>query len=129
MDDLIKVLFVDDNRQLVAAWERLITQQPDMRFVGALRSAEGLVAKALSCGPDVILVDLTMAGPDPLGAVAQLSKECPSVCTLIYSGHSRDEWADRVVDAGAAGFIDKGEDPATILDLIRQIIRDHQRRV
>lgn len=121
--ELIKVLLVDDNRRLISAWERLISQQPDMKFAGSLPCADDLTSTARSSGADVVLLDLTMDGRDPLAAVSELCKECPEIRTLIYSGHSRDDWYDRARDAGAAEFVDKGEDPGAILALIRRLAR------
>jgi DNA-binding NarL/FixJ family response regulator len=117
----IKVLFVDDNRQLLAAWQRLISQQPDMAFAGSLTSADELPEAARRIAPDVVLVDLSMDGMDPLDAISAVSRSCPTVRTIVYSGHSRDEWRTRVRDAGAADFIDKSEDPAKVLALIRSL--------
>lgn len=121
-DSRIRVLFVDDNRQLVSAWQRLIEQQPDMLFAGSLSSADGLTDAARSARADAIIIDLTMDGPDPLGAVAELRRALPAVCTLVYSGHSRDEWGDKATRAGASAYMDKAEDPASVLATLRRLV-------
>lgn len=118
----IRVLFVDDNERLTAAWARLIAQQADMSLAGTLHSADELVTTA-SGGVDVVLIDLTMDGRDALDAIAELSRVCPEVRTVVCSGQSRDPWEQRAKLAGAAEFVDKIEPPATILETIRRVAR------
>ena len=124
--ETINVLLVDDNKRLISAWERLISQQPDMKFVGSLASADELTSTARAAAANIVLLDLSMDGRDPLSAVAELARECPEVRTLIYSGHSRDDWYDRARDAGAIEFVDKAEDPIAILALIRRLAHSSQ---
>ena len=124
--ETINVLLVDDNKRLISAWERLISQQPDMKFVGSLASADELTSTARAPAANIVLLDLSMDGRDPLSAVAELARECPEVRTLIYSGHSRDDWYDRARDAGAIEFVDKAEDPIAILALIRRLAHSPQ---
>jgi DNA-binding NarL/FixJ family response regulator len=119
----IRLLLVDDNKRLTSAWERLIGQQPDMELVGTLDRADGLVGAAQEKSVDVILIDLTMEGRDPLEAVAEVTRECPGIHTLIYSARSRSEWHDQAKRAGAKDFLDKADDPNAILEAIRRVSR------
>jgi DNA-binding NarL/FixJ family response regulator len=116
----IKLLLVDDNKRLTAAWQRLVAQQPDIELVGTLDCADELVAVVRERQADVVLIDLTMDGRDPLEAITDLAQACPDAHTLIYSAHSRSDWYDRAVRAGAEDFLDKADDPAAILDAIRR---------
>lgn len=119
--DPIRVLFIDDNERLTAAWARLIAQQRDMRLAGTLHRADDLVTVARRGGVDVVLIDLTMDGRDALEAIEELTRECPGVRTVVCSGQSRDPWEQRARAAGAAEFVDKIEPPGTILDVIRRV--------
>jgi len=119
----IRVLFVDDNERLTAAWARLIAQQPDMRLAGTLHRADDLVDVAMATGIDVVLIDLTMDGRDALEAIAELSVRCPHIRTVVCSGQNRDPWEQRARMAGASEFVDKIEPPSTILDTIRRVVR------
>ena len=117
----IRLLLVDDNKRLTSAWERLIGQQPDIKLVGTLDRADGLVGATRENSADVILIDLTMDGCDPLEAIAEVTRECPQVHTLIYSARSRSEWHDQARRAGAKDFLDKADDPSAILAAIRRV--------
>lgn len=119
----IRVLCVDDNAKLAAAWDMLVRMQPDMELAGVLESADTLVARALELRPDVVLLDLTMDGRDPLDAAAELRRTLPSARVLIYSGYSEQALIDRAMDAGAWGFVCKDDEPDRILAAIRAVAR------
>lgn len=117
----IKLLCVDDNAKLRSAWTRLLAREPDLELVGVLPNAEELVRIACDKGVDVVLLDLTMDGKEPLAAVAELARDCPWVKVVIYSGSSTPELIDRAVAAGAWGYVDKLAEPATVIDTIRRV--------
>jgi two-component system response regulator DesR len=121
MSTPIRVLCVDDNPKLTAAWDRLVGQQPDMEIVGLLHSADDLVPRAIELKPDVVLLDLTMDGRDPLDAAVELARVAPAARILIYSGHNDQDVIDRAMDAGAWGFVGKDDEPTRILEAIRAI--------
>jgi two-component system response regulator DesR len=125
MDDQnrIKVLCVDDNPRLTSAWEKLIAQQPDMEVVGTLARADELLPMVELKHADVVLMDLTMDGRDPLEALTELSAKHPGTRTIIYSGYSDPESVEKAVQAGAWGYVDKGRTPDRILDAIRKVAR------
>lgn len=119
----IRVLLVDDNQRLTSAWERLFRRQKDIELVGTLERADGLTEAAKSLTPDVILIDLTMDGRDPLEAIAEVHKAHPTIRNLVYSAHTGAEWKKRAKEAGADAYLDKAEDPQDILDAIRGVAR------
>ena len=117
----IKVLCVDDNAKLRSAWGRLLGRERDIELVGVLATANDLVRTACEKGVDVVLLDLTMEGKDPLDAVADLARECPWVKVIIYSGSSSPEIIDRALGAGAWGYVDKLAEPERVIDAIRRV--------
>jgi DNA-binding NarL/FixJ family response regulator len=119
----IRLIIIDDNQRLTSAWQRLVGMQPDIELVGVLERADGLVAAVRDRAADVVLMDLTMEGRDPLDALAEVVRECPGVRTLVYSAQSRSEWGERTRRAGAMDFLDKADDPNLVLDAIRRAVR------
>jgi two-component system response regulator DesR len=117
----IRVVCVDDCTRLTEAWARLFDQQPDLQMVATLTSADGLLEAAGKARPDVVLMDLTMEGRDPLEAMAELVRLNPDVRVIICSGHSDPALVDRVMDAGAWGYVGKAEEPDRIMDAIRRV--------
>lgn len=119
----IRVLCVDDNPKLRAAWGRLLDREPDLELVGVLSRADELVETAQSRSADVVLLDLTMEGKDPLEAVIELSQRRPGTRVVIYSGSSEAEHVDRAIAAGAWGYVDKLAEPGRVVDAIRRVAR------
>ena len=70
MTKSIRVLCVDDSRDVTNMLARLMSFETDVMCVGELNSADRLVAEVGALRPDVVLIDLTMPGRDPLGARA-----------------------------------------------------------
>jgi DNA-binding NarL/FixJ family response regulator len=117
----IRVMCVDDCSRLAAAWTKLFSSQPDLEVVASLSSADRVVEMSRDRQADVVLMDLTMGGRDPLEATAELSRLNPDARVLICSGHSDPELVDRVIEAGAWGYVGKAENPSRIMDAIRRV--------
>jgi DNA-binding NarL/FixJ family response regulator len=121
--DPIRLILVDDNALLVAAWSRIVKTQPDFSLQAVLNSADNLTQVVKERAADAVILDLSMPGKDPLQALADLSRDCPSVQTMVYTGRPKIEYEDAALDAGAAACVDKLDPPMEILDQIRVIVR------
>lgn len=123
MNERIKVLLVDDDLRLRTAWEKLIRAQNDMELVSSLDRADEMVATALREHAQVVLLDLTMAGRDPLEVVAELVEQSEEARVVVYSGHSDERTVQLSIDAGAWGFADKLDPPMEVLQTLRSVAR------
>lgn len=129
----IRVLCVDDNRDLTEVLRRVIDAQPDLRCVGCLASANDLLAEVRRlcttppptlpdpAMPLVIILDATMPGKDPLEAVGELAAAFPQAKTIIYSGHDDPGFIDRAIDAGAWGCVSKSDEPHAVIRAIHEV--------
>ncbi|MBC7771972.1 MAG: response regulator transcription factor [Pyrinomonadaceae bacterium] len=123
MNERIKVLLVDDDFGLRTAWEKLIRTQKDMELVCSLDRADEVVSIALDTKAQVVLLDLTMGGRDPLEVVAELVEQSDAVRVVVYSGHSDQRTVQLAIDAGAWGFADKLDPPLDVLETLRVVAR------
>lgn len=119
---VIKVLFVDDDARLRDSWGRVLANQADIQLVGVLERADQLTDAVRADQPDVVILDLTMPGRDPVEACRELTRVFPSVKVFIYSGLDDSALRDSVFDAGAWGYIDKLSSPDSILETIRAVV-------
>lgn len=119
----IKLVCCDDSDRLTAAIERLLNMQPDIEVVGTLGSADALVDSVRELKPNVVLMDLTMAGREPLKAVADLVECCPESKVIVYSGHSDPRAADAAIEAGAWGYVHKHDAPDQLISAIRRVVK------
>ena len=108
----------------------IVDAEPDMKCVGCIASADDLIAQALrvsttpsnhSPTPLVLILDATMPGKHPLTAMRELAAALPWVRTIIYSGHSNQEFIHEALAAGARAYVSKSEDPAAITRAVREV--------
>ena len=121
MERKIRVMLVDDSRDVIEPLSYLIGIEADMECVGLLQSADGLGERARALSPDVLLIDARMPGRDSLEAIRELASQLPQIRSVVYSGFDDRELIDSAVDASAWGWVKKGDDPAILLKAIRSV--------
>ncbi|MBX7137359.1 MAG: response regulator transcription factor [Oligoflexia bacterium] len=117
----IRVLGVDDNLALASLLDLMIEDDPQLESVGWLHQADALAEAIQRSSPDIVLLDLSMPGRDPLEVLSEVSQRFPAVRVIVLSAHQGDEYVDRAVAAGAWGYVCKGSDPQNLLTAIHQV--------
>lgn len=118
---MLKVLLIDDEPRLVRAWERLFASEPGIELVGTRDRADGLLSTVTELKPDVVVIDLTMPGVDPLDAIRQIVDAEPATHCVVYSAHGAPDILRAAHDAGARGYIDKVRAPMEMFPTIRRV--------
>lgn len=118
-----RVLCVDDNVDMTAITKMMIDADPSMQCVGCLNSADLLAdtVRAMTERPDVVLLDTTMPGADPIDTMRSLTAEFPEVRTIVLSGNEGAALLERAENAGAWGYVSKGKEPEAILHAVREV--------
>lgn len=122
---LTRVLCVDDFPDSTTTMRLSIESDPTMRCVGCLASADHLLewVRRHALSPDVVLLDASMPGKNPLEALRELDAAFPHIRTIILSGHDDAAFIDRVFAAGAWGYVSKGDEPDTVLQAVREVAK------
>jgi DNA-binding NarL/FixJ family response regulator len=115
-----RVLCVDDHEFLAEGLKARLAVTDDLAFVGWLPTAQGLLAKVKETGAEVVLLDIEMPGPDPFEAIGDIRRRFPDVKVLVLSAHVRDHYFESAVEAGAWGYLSKGDRPDALVDAIRR---------
>jgi DNA-binding NarL/FixJ family response regulator len=120
---MIRVCVVDDHAVVREGLKRIIAESPGMAVTAeASDGIEALkVVQKESC--DVVLLDITMPNKNGLDVLKQLHTEIPRLPVLVLSMHSEDQYAVRVLRAGAAGYLTKESAPAKLVQAIRKVVR------
>ncbi len=118
-----RVLCIDDNRDITAVMRLVIDAEPSMQCVGCLGSANDLVREVQGRDPqpDVVVLDASMPGRDPVEMMKELAVRCPSARVVIYSGHDDAAFVKRVMDAGAWGCVSKNAEAEELLLAVREV--------
>lgn len=117
----IKVLCVEDSMDLAALLCTAIDAEPDLKTVGCLHQADGLLEHVQQTEPHIVLLDLTMPGKNPLQALREVAKAFPQARTIVFSGYNGQDRVDAAMDAGAWGYISKHQEIPEVLTAIRRV--------
>lgn len=119
---MIKILLADDH-SIVRKGLKLILQEEfsEAIFEEAAGGLE-LLRKARVCNADIIISDLSMPGRSGMDTLKQLKSEFPSTPVIILSIHPEDQYAIRVLKAGAQGYITKEAAPEELVLAVSQVL-------
>jgi two-component system invasion response regulator UvrY len=120
---MIKVCVVDDHAVVREGLKRIIAENPGMAVTSeAGDGAEAL--RILQTEPcDIVLLDITMPNKNGLDVLKQIHTETPRLPVLVLSMHAEDQYAVRVLRAGASGYLTKESAPAKLVQAIRKVVR------
>ncbi len=117
-----KILIVDDHPMMREGLREVINREPDMRVCGEAANSQQAMAVVQKLDPDLALVDVTMPGKSGLELVKDLRVLHPRLMILAISMHDEALYAERMLRAGASGYITKQQPPAELIAAIRQVL-------
>ena len=119
---MMRVLIVDDHAVVRRGLRGLLSDE----FEGADFGEAGDAAQALNllrhAKWDIALLDLTLPGKSGLDLLKELKAEWPRLPVLVLSGHPEDQFAVRVLKAGAGGYMTKESAPEELAKAIRKVL-------
>jgi DNA-binding NarL/FixJ family response regulator len=118
---LIKVLVVDDEVLLRAAFSSLIEAEDDLEVVGAAANGQQAAELAEKLMPDVVVMDVRMPVLDGIEATRRIAREQSGARVLILTTFDLDEYVFEALRAGASGFALKSRPPEELLSGIRTV--------
>jgi DNA-binding NarL/FixJ family response regulator len=116
-------MIVDDHRVVRQGLAMLINAEPDLAVCGEATDAEEAMAVAAAVRPDVVLADLSLRDGDAGPLIRAMRTKFPATRVLVLSMHSETLHAERVLRAGAVGYVMKEEATAGVLAAIRAVLR------
>src|SRR2546428_4925892 len=120
---MIKVVVVDDHAVVREGLKRIISENPGMAVTAEASDGFEAMHVIASTPCDVVLLDITMPNKSGLDVLKELHAQSPRLPVLVLSMHAEDQYAVRVLRAGAAGYITKESAPAKLVQAIRKVVR------
>ena len=117
-----RILIVDDHPMMREGLRGVINRQPDMMVCGEAENAPQAMTAVQKLAPDLALVDITLPGKSGLELVKDLKVMHPQVVILAISMHDESLYAERMLRAGASGYITKQQPPEELIRAIRQVL-------
>jgi DNA-binding NarL/FixJ family response regulator len=120
---MIRVCVVDDHAVVREGLKRIISENAGMA-VTAEASDGNEALRVLHNKPcDVVVLDITMPNKSGLDVLKEIHAESPRLPVLVLSVHAEDQYAFRVLRAGAAGYLTKESAPEKLVQAIRKVVR------
>lgn len=104
---MLRVLIVDDHAIVRKGLKQLLLEEFPFAIIEEVGDAESLFSKVVTKEWDVVICDLSMPGRSGLEALQQIKEARPELPVLIMSIHPEDQYALRVLKAGASGYLNK----------------------
>jgi len=120
---MIKILVVDDHTLVRDGLCRLLDGESDMDVVGQAGSGHKAVELCRTKEPDVVVLDYSLPDLDGLETTRQIIALDQGIRVLILTMYANEEYATRLIRAGAAGFLVKAASTDELLGAIRKVAR------
>jgi DNA-binding NarL/FixJ family response regulator len=118
----MRVAVVDDHPLFLSGVVQTLRGDPGIEVVATGASAEDAILIALDLKPDVIVLDMCMAGAaDGIAAIATIKTGAPSIRTLVLSATADEERVVESIRKGACGYILKGIGGAELIRVIHLV--------
>ena len=119
---MIKIMLVDDHELVRTGVRRLLEDNPDLDIVGEASNGEEAISLIKQLNPDVVLLDLNMPGIGGLETTKRLKRFMPSVHIIIVTMVDDTLFPQRLLRAGASGYLTKGAKVDEIMRAIRDVV-------
>ncbi len=119
----MRMLIADDHAVVRAGIRMLVSAHSDIDVIGEARDGAEAVAMAAELRPDVVVMDVAMAGLSGLEATRQLRQSLPDTKVLMLTMHADEDYFFEAVRSGASGYILKEAAPSEVVEAIRTVAR------
>jgi len=120
------VLIVDSHPVVRQGLSQIIDREKDVQICGEASTAEGALNFLGRIVPDLMTVDIALAGSGGLDLIKACRERYPSLPIIVISVYEESIYAERAIRAGARGYVMKNEPPYIILTAIRTVLEGRQ---
>ena len=116
------IFIVEDHPLFRYMLVELINNEPNMTVCGEADNVIDALSSIKLIQPDAAIVDLTLIGPSGLELIKSLRAHQIQIPVLVLSSHDESLYAERVLRAGAQGYISKLASPVEVLKAINKVL-------
>ena len=118
----LRIIVVDDHPIVRQGFTQLINSEDDMEMVGEANDANEAMELAEKMKPDFAIVDISLKGTSGIDLTKSLLGVFPKLPVLIISMYDEGLYVERVLRAGARGYLMKQEATEKVIDAIRKVL-------
>ncbi len=116
-----RFLIADDHAIVRKGIRQILIEEFPFAEIEDVADAEELINKSMSGDWDVIISDISMPGRSGLDALIQIKQMHPDIPVLILSMHPEEQYAIRVLKAGASGYLSKDLAQSELITAVRSV--------
>src|ERR1700735_5386798 len=117
-----RFLIADDHSVVRRGLRQILSEAFPSALIEEVTNAEDLLKKAIMEEWDVVISDISMPGRSGLEILQQVRLDHPKLPFLILSVHSEDQYAIRVLKAGASGYLNKESAPEELVKAVNYLL-------
>ena len=121
--DLIRVVLADDHTVVRAGLKAVLGTAKDIDVVGEAKDGREAISLVDRFKPDVVVMDLSMAGMDGTAATKEIVAKGVSTRVLILTMHPEEDYLVPLLEAGAAGYLVKSAADRELVDAVRAVAK------
>ncbi|MGB9715319.1 MAG: response regulator [Thermodesulfovibrionales bacterium] len=115
---MIKILIADDHAVVREGLKQIISERPDMKVTAEAGSSHEVLDLIDKNNFDVVILDIAMPGRGGIEILKELKQKRPRLPVLILSMYPEEQYAVRVLKAGASGYMTKESAPNELINAI-----------
>lgn len=119
---MIRILIADDHTIVRRGLRQILLEGFPAAVIEEVADAEAMVKKIIQQEWDVVISDLSMPGRSGLEALQQIKQLQPKLPVLILSIHPEEQYAIRVLKAGASGYLSKDMAPDELVNAVHRVM-------
>jgi len=120
---LIRVLIADDHTIVRQGLKQILNLDPQIEVSFEASNGNEVLDFLRDAMVDVVVLDITMPGRNGLETLKEIRRLYPAVAVIVLSMHPKDQYAVRVLKAGASGYITKESAPEELVSAITKAYR------
>ena len=118
---MIKILIADDHAVVRRGLRQIVEDEADIVIAAEAATGSEAIERARQLEYDVALLDINLPDVSGLEVLKQLKATQPNTAVLILSVHPEDQYAVRMLKAGASGYLNKDSAPEELVKAIRKV--------
>jgi len=119
---MLRILIADDHAIVRRGLKDIIRDEFPLADIVGVEDANELMKRVMKESWNVVITDLSMPGRSGLEALQQIKNEYPALPVLVLSIYPEEQYAIRVLKAGASGYLNKDMAPDELVNAIHRVL-------
>ena len=117
-----RIFILEDHPVMRRGYRALINGEMDIEVCGEAETASAALEMIRESAPDLVIADISLEGMNGIEFIKRLQAERPGLEVLVVSMHDESLYAERALQAGAAGYLMKKEADSLVITAIRRVL-------